>query len=92
MDENERLHAIFEHINVMLWEQAEQPTMDLPKMHDRVIDSRIAVVGRTGERLQKVISAYIMQQTEMMQNLMREDGFSGFPLPTKRTGIWKRSD
>lgn len=90
MDENERLHEIFEHISVMLWEQMEQPAKDLPKTHDRTIDNRIAAVGRTGERLQRVISAYAKQQAEMMQNLMREDDFSGFPLPKQRIGMWKR--
>lgn len=90
MDENERLHEIFEHISVMLWEQMEQPAKDLPKAHDRTIDNRIAAVGRTGERLQRVISAYVKQQAEMMQNLMREDDFSGFPLPKQRIGMWKQ--
>ena len=92
MDENARLREIFYQINEMLWEYAQAPFGWKTEWEKEgtVMEKRAARIGRESERLQNVISAYFDQQTEMMQDLMREARFSRFPLPRKRIGLWTR--
>lgn len=91
MDENAHLHAIFEHINALLWETAQKPFLIQPYTEKKTaVEQRAERIGIVSDRMQKVIAAYFDQQTAMMQKLITDVRFSRFPMPRKRIGLLSR--
>lgn len=79
---NARYHQIFQQVDRMLWNDAEDTT--------RSVECRRTQIRRDAEYMKASMAAYIDAYADMLDGLITNGKFSRFPVRgSNRPGMWK---